>query len=194
MATDHDAAALILRLLPVRPGKVALHKLAYGWYRYSVIQNGAPDFSATCAALPLGPVFLGLLNRPDLVGDPTAFSAEAIARCQTVLNKLGAMSGRTLAARSHKNYYEWQIMREGMHPNQVKRDGRYVEIPVSLIREKPPTKLETNIVKAVSSEPKWMPAIAETSGVSLIKTRNAVARMFDQGVIDISRQGFVLAK
>lgn len=53
------------------------------------------------------------------------------------------------------------------------------------------SQLELNIVKAVSNKPKWMPEIAKTSGVSLIKTRNAVARMFDQGVIDITRQGFI---
>jgi hypothetical protein len=55
------------------------------------------------------------------------------------------------------------------------------------------SQLELNIVKAVSSTPKWVPEIAKTSGVSLIKTRNAVARMFDQGVIDITRQGFIAA-
>lgn len=47
------------------------------------------------------------------------------------------MSGKALAARSHKNHYEWRIMREGMHENQVKACGKYREIPVSLIRMLP---------------------------------------------------------
>jgi uncharacterized phage-associated protein len=51
-----------------------------------------------------------------------------------VLEKLGAMSGRALAARSHTNYYEWRMMREGMNPNQVKSCGQYREIKVSTIR------------------------------------------------------------
>jgi uncharacterized phage-associated protein len=135
--TAHDAGSLIRSLLPSRPGSVALHKLAYGWYRCSIIQTGTPDFEDTCAAFPLGPVFLGLLNHPDRVGDPTAFSVEAVARCHRVLSKLGAMSGRALAARSHKSYYEWRIMREGMRPNQVKQNGQYVEIPVSMIHSLP---------------------------------------------------------
>mgnify|MGYP001344916501 CR=1 FL=1 len=55
------------------------------------------------------------------------------------------------------------------------------------------SQLELNIVKAVSTVPKWMPEIAKTSGTTLIKTRNTVARLFEQGVLDITRQGFVAA-
>jgi hypothetical protein len=55
------------------------------------------------------------------------------------------------------------------------------------------SQIELNIVKAVSKTPKWMPEIAKTSGVSLVRTRNTVARMFDRGLIDITRQGFIVA-
>jgi uncharacterized phage-associated protein len=137
MPTSHDADALICSLLPFRPGKVARHKLAYAWYRYSIVQTGQPDFTDLCAALPLGPCFVELLEKPDRTGNPTVFSSDAIARCQTVLEKLGAMSGKALAARSHKNYYEWRIRREGMKPSQVKSCGQYREISVSLIRMLP---------------------------------------------------------
>lgn len=54
------------------------------------------------------------------------------------------------------------------------------------------SQLERKIVSALS-QPAWMPEIAKTSGTTLIKTRNAVARLFDQGVIDITRQGFIAA-
>ena len=55
------------------------------------------------------------------------------------------------------------------------------------------SQLEQNIVKAISNNPKWMPDIAKTSGTSLIRTRNTVARLFDRGVIDITRQGYIAA-
>ncbi len=137
MPTIFDADTLVCSLLPARPGKVARHKLAYAWYRFSIVQTGQPDFAGFCAALPLGPCFIELLENDARQGDPNAFSAEAIARCHTVLDKLGAMSGKTLAARSHRNYYEWRIMREGMRSNQVRLDGRYVEIPIALITRLP---------------------------------------------------------
>lgn len=54
--------------------------------------------------------------------------------------------------------------------------------------------LDQRIVSIVSSKPQWMPEIAKTSGVSLVKTRNAVARMFDLGVIEMTRQGFTAAR
>lgn len=50
------------------------------------------------------------------------------------------MSGRALAARSHRNYYEWRIMREGMRDNQVFEHGKYVEIPLTLIKSLPEIK------------------------------------------------------
>jgi len=55
------------------------------------------------------------------------------------------------------------------------------------------SQLELNIVNAISNNPKWMPEIAKTSGTSLIRTRNTVARLLDEGVIDITRQGFIVA-
>lgn len=137
MPTSRDADALICSLLPARPGRVARHKLAYAWYRYSIVQTGQPDFTDFCAALPLGPCFVELLRQPDHDGNPNVFPLEAVARCQMVLEKLGAMSGKALAARSHRNYYEWRIRREGMNPNQVKSCGQYREISVSLIRMLP---------------------------------------------------------
>jgi hypothetical protein len=137
MPTSHDADTLICSLLSARPGKVARHKLAYAWYRYSIVQAGEPDFTDFCAALPLGPCFVALLENPDRIGNPSVFSAGAVSRCRTVLEKLGAMSGRALAARSHRNYYEWRIMRQGMRHSQVKMNGQYQEIPVSLIRRLP---------------------------------------------------------
>ena len=46
------------------------------------------------------------------------------------------------------------------------------------------------IVAALRRGPAWMPEISQRSGLSIIKTRNTVARLFDAGVIDITRQGF----
>lgn len=54
------------------------------------------------------------------------------------------------------------------------------------------SQLEIRIVSTLS-KPAWMPEIAKSSGTSLIKTRNAVARLLDQGLIDITRKGFVAA-
>jgi hypothetical protein len=137
MATIFDADTLICTMLLARPGKVARHKLAYAVYRYSIVKTGIPDFTAFCAALPLGPCFIELLEHPERRGDPNAFSPEAVDRFRAVLDKLGAMSGKALAARSHRNYYEWRTMREGMRNNQVKLNGKCQEIPVSLIRRLP---------------------------------------------------------
>jgi len=135
--TIYDLDSFICSQLPVHPGKVARHKLAYAVHRYSVIKTGEPIVDSLVAALPLGPCFVELLENPDRKDDPDAFSAEARALIHTVLDKLGAMSGRALAARSHKNYYEWRMMREGMRPNQVKQNGQYVVIPLSMIHSLP---------------------------------------------------------
>jgi uncharacterized phage-associated protein len=138
MATVFDTASYIKRALhPHRPGKVALHKLLYACHRYAILRRGDPIFDAFCAALPLGPVFIPLLHNPEQEGNPNSLSSDEQAIVDTVLGSLGAMSGRALAARSHRNYYEWRIMREGMHENQVKSCGQYREIRVSLIRMLP---------------------------------------------------------
>ena len=138
MATIFDVDSFICdRLAPARPGKVARHKLAYAAHRYAILKTGNPIFDSFCAALPLGPCFIELLHKPERRGNPDALSITDKQLIDEVLQKLGAMSGCALAARSHRNYYEWKIMREGMHANQVKQNGQYVEIPVSLIRSLP---------------------------------------------------------
>lgn len=138
MKTVFDVDSYICdKLAPARPGKVARHKLAYAAHRYAILKTGNPIFDAVCAALPLGPCFLELLHNPERRGNPDELSPETKQLIDEVLQKLGAMSGRALAARSHRNYYEWKIMRSGMHANQVKQNGQYVEIPVSLIRSLP---------------------------------------------------------
>jgi hypothetical protein len=137
MATVFDVDAYICRRLPARPGKVARHKLAYACHRFAILKSGGPIFEAFCAALPLGPVFIPLLHKPEHDGNADNLTPEERAIVDTVLDVLGAMSGKALAARSHKNYYEWRIMREGMHENQVKSCGKYREIRVSLIRMLP---------------------------------------------------------
>lgn len=138
MRTIFDVDSFICdRLAPARPGKVARHKLAYAVHRYAILKTGNPIFDSVCAALPLGPCFLDLLHSPEQRGNPDALSLEETQLIDEVLQKLGAMSGRALAARSHRNYYEWRVMREGMHENQVKSCGKYREIPVSLIRMLP---------------------------------------------------------
>jgi len=135
--TIYDLDSYICSQLPAHPGKVARHKLAYAVYRYSVIKTSQSIVDSLVAALPLGPCFIELLENPDRKGDSDAFSAEAKELIHAVLDKLGAMSGRALAARSHRNYYEWLVMREGMHSNEVKLNGQYVEIPISSIRSLP---------------------------------------------------------
>src|SRR5579862_5614649 len=140
VTTVFDVDAYICQKLPVRPGKVARHKLAYACHRYSILKRGEPIFDAFCAALPLGPVFIPLLSNPEHRGKADNLLPEERAIVDTVLDSLGAMSGKTLAARSHRNYYEWRIMREGMHANQVKMNGQYVEIPISLIKSLPEIK------------------------------------------------------
>jgi len=132
--TIFDLDTYICSKLPSRPGAVARHKLAYGVFRYSIIKTGEPIVDAFVAALPLGPCFVSLLEHPNRTGDPNALSADEKRMTDEVLQKLGAMSGRALAARSHRNYYEWRMMREGMHDNQVKSCGHYREIKVSTIR------------------------------------------------------------
>ncbi|GEM_PF-6322047 len=138
MKTIFDVDSYICdRLAPARPGKVARHKLAYAAHRYAILKTGNPIFESVCAALPLGPCFLELLRDPNRRGNPDALSLEEKQLIDEVLQKLGAMSGRALAARSHRNYYEWRVMREGMNPNQVKSCGKYREISVALIRMLP---------------------------------------------------------
>jgi uncharacterized phage-associated protein len=138
MPTVFDTASYIKRALhPHRPGKVALHKLLYACHRYSILKRGVPMFDAFCAALPLGPVFIPLLHNPEREGNPESLPPEDRAIVDAVLDSLGAMSGKALAARSHKNYYEWRIMREGMHDGQIKSCGKYREISMSLIRMLP---------------------------------------------------------
>src|ERR1700756_456899 len=119
MATAFDVEQYICQKFPARPVEVARHKLAYACHRYSILKRGEPIFDAFCAALPLGPVFIPLLNNPEHRGKADNLSPEEQAIVDTVLDSLGAMSGKTLAARSHRNYYEWRIMREGMHTNRA---------------------------------------------------------------------------
>lgn len=137
MPTLFDVDTYICSRLPSHPGKVARHKLLYGVHRLAIYQNGTPMFDSFCAAFPLGPVFVELLNHPERKGDPDAIASADKQLIDTVLERLGALSGRALAARSHKSYYEWFVTREGMRDNQVFDQGQYREIPVSLIKMLP---------------------------------------------------------
>lgn len=86
MATVFDVDTYICdRLLPARPGKVARHKLAYACYRYSAMTRQEPIFTAFCAAMPLGPVFVELLKYPARKGNRDDLSAEDKAIIDAVL-------------------------------------------------------------------------------------------------------------
>jgi len=137
MATIFDFDAYNCQKLQAKPGRVARQKLVYGLHRYAVIKTGRPFFDSPCYAFPLGPLFLELHGNYGHNGNPAALTEYERAIVDDVLEKLGAMSGKALAARSHVNYYEWRVMREGMRPDQTRVNGEFVEIPVSLIRGLP---------------------------------------------------------
>ena len=132
----------------------------------------SPIFDSFCAALPLGPCFVELLHNPDRQGNPDVLPALDKRLIDEVLDNLGALSGKALAARSHRNYYEWRIMREGMRHNQVKDQGKCMEISVALIRMLPQIKIRGayigNPMASVSSSPEWF---------SIPKSKFAVPRI-----------------
>lgn len=96
--------------------KVARHKLLYAVQRLSVATTGKPAFDARCEAWALGPVFVELQKHPDRVGNPSALSAADRQLCDTVLAKIGHLSGKELAIRSHRRYPEWRAAREALKP------------------------------------------------------------------------------
>ena len=56
---------------------------------------------------------------------------------------------------------------------------------------KPRTALETSILVTLEAKPAWVPEIAKAAHATTAKTRNAVARLLDRGVIDITQRGFI---
>jgi uncharacterized phage-associated protein len=98
--------------------KVARHKLLYAVQRLSIATTGKPAFDARCEAWALGPVFVELQMHPSRAGNPSALSAADRQLCETVLAKIGHLSGKELAIRSHRRYPEWQAARKGLKPTE----------------------------------------------------------------------------
>jgi uncharacterized phage-associated protein len=98
--------------------KVARHKLLYAVQRLSIATTGKRAFDARCEAWALGPVFVELQKHPDRVGNPSALSAADRQLCETVLAKIGHLSGKELAIRSHRRYPEWRAARKGLKPTE----------------------------------------------------------------------------
>jgi uncharacterized phage-associated protein len=110
MPTIYDFdAALRLRVEPKRGtlGMVARHKLLYAVHRLAISKTGEPAFHARCEAWPMGPVFPDFYQRPNLGGNAAALSPQQNDFCDLIAQLLGALSGRSLAARSHWRYPEW---------------------------------------------------------------------------------------
>jgi len=101
-----------------RLGKVQKQKLLYAIYRLGILKHGVEPFAGTVVAWPLGPVFLEVWKQPNAEGFPAMLTASDRALAETVIQQLGAMSGRALAERSHRLYLEWKVARLGLRPTE----------------------------------------------------------------------------
>ena len=55
----------------------------------------------------MGPVFPDFYHKPNLEGNAGVLNPEQNGFCDLIAQLLGALSGRSLAARSHWRYPEW---------------------------------------------------------------------------------------
>ena len=99
-------------------GEVQKHKLNYSAWRLGIATTGEPPFEADILAYPLGPFIAELGKQPNRDGDTSTLSAADRNLCLVVASRLGGISGKRLALRSHTKYPEWQAAREGLKPTE----------------------------------------------------------------------------
>jgi uncharacterized phage-associated protein len=112
MASVFDIDAYLRQQLERKHGKLGLvqrHKLCYGVYRLGIALMGDAPFFATVEPWQLGPVFPELHSQPNLGGDLNALGGYQRILCSVVTKRLAGISGKKLAARSHRKYPEWRI-------------------------------------------------------------------------------------
>jgi uncharacterized phage-associated protein len=99
-------------------GEVQKHKLNYSAWRLGIATTGEPPFEADILAYPLGPFIAELGKQPNRDGDTSTLSAADRNLCLVVASRLGGISGKRLALRSHTKYPEWYAARKGLAPTQ----------------------------------------------------------------------------
>jgi uncharacterized phage-associated protein len=116
MTDVFDIDTYLRTILEPKHGKLGLvqrHKLCYGVLRGGISKTGESPFNGRVVAWPLGPVFVDLWEQPDCDGDANNIPPALRALVEDVASRLGGLSGKKLAMRTH-GLMEWKLARRGL--------------------------------------------------------------------------------